>query len=169
MRRGMEEGTTYYGIEHRGHLYLPGCVPHTPQSLGSGFFRGGDGSVSEAEPGSAVGSAARGAVGSGETAPSIVDGGAELPLSATGMEPVLLLLSCSRLIAVVCLANLAPGNSTKSRAALCGMTRCVEGRLPGRSPRSRSVPIRCEIGRFGCFRADSGAVLGQSLLENLTR
>ena len=46
---GLGDGMTltYYGSEQRGHLYLAGCVPHTPQSLGSGFVRGGaDGSGS---------------------------------------------------------------------------------------------------------------------------
>lgn len=75
-------------MEHRGHLYLPGCVPHTPQSLGSGFFGGDDGLASEPDPGFATGSPSRGAVRSGETAPSIVDCSAGLPSSAAGMAQI---------------------------------------------------------------------------------
>jgi hypothetical protein len=90
---------TYYGSAQRGHLYLPGCVPHTPQSLGSGRFGGGDGSASD--PGSATGPSADGAVGSGETAPSLAGccASSGLSLLAAGMAPlVLLLLFCPRLI-----------------------------------------------------------------------
>lgn len=91
---GLSDGMTYYGSEHRGHLYFPGCVPHTPQSLGSGFFRGGDGSASGSCFRSVARSAARAAVGSGETAPSMADCWAEISLSAAGITTVLLLSVC---------------------------------------------------------------------------
>lgn len=98
---------TYYGREHRGHLYLPGCAPHTPQSLGSGFFGGDDGSAPEPKPkpGSATGSASRGAVRSGETAPSIVDCGAGLPSSAAGMAQIPLVPFWPGVIALLRLIN----------------------------------------------------------------
>ncbi len=89
---------TYYGNEHRGHLYLPGCVPQTPQSLGSGCFRGGDGSAAGGSSGSAGGSAVRGAVvGSGETAPRVADG--RRGLSRDGMVSLSLLSLRPRFIA----------------------------------------------------------------------
>jgi hypothetical protein len=98
---------TYYGMEHRGHLYLPGCAPHTPQSLGSGFFGGDDGSASEpkSEPGFATGSALRGAVRSGETAPSNADRSAGLPSSAAGMAQMPLVPFWPGIIALLRLIN----------------------------------------------------------------
>lgn len=70
----------YYGIEHRGHLYLPGWVPHTPQSLGSGFFSlsGDDTSASVPAGGFAVGADA---LGSGEPRPSMAGCGTVASLS----------------------------------------------------------------------------------------
>lgn len=77
---------TYYGMEHRGHLYLPGWAPHTPQSLGSGIFLVGNaGSVFTLAGGSAAGAAE---LGSGETGLSIVGCGAEISLSVLLLLPL---------------------------------------------------------------------------------
>lgn len=95
------KGSTYYGIEHRGHLYFPGCAPHTPQIFGSSFFGEGDGdSASEAGFRSAARSVAGGAVSSGEDAPSIVDCRAGLLLFAAGITLMLLFPSWPKLMTI---------------------------------------------------------------------
>ena len=131
----------YYGMEHRGHLYFPGSVPHTPQSLGSGFFRGGDGSALEDNSGSAAGSAALGAVGSGETAPSMA--GCGTGLSWVGMVSLAPPPFCPRLIALLCCVFMACARDL-TRPLSLGFVR-DDTRLSW--SRTRSVPIRCEIGR----------------------
>ena len=97
---------TYYGSEQRGHLYLPGWVPHTPHSLGSGFFRGGDAGSAAAvlKLGSAAeGSAGGGAVGSGESEPRAVDEATAVSLE--GMSPLSGSPVCPRLMAGTRLAR----------------------------------------------------------------
>ena len=148
----------YYGMEHRGHLYLPGCVPQTPQSLGSGCFRGGDGSALEGSSGSTGGSAARGAVvGSGETAPRVADG--RRGLSRDGMVSLSLLSLRPGFIArSLYSGDVCPVHDGSARILPEYFSGFWSEMIRGRLWRgTRSVPIKCEIGRFGWSRAGNAA------------
>ena len=81
---GMGAVLTYYGKEHRGHLYLACCVPHTPQSLGPGFACGGEDGAGAGSGSAAGGSAAGAVLGSG----AMVGCDARGSLSAGGTEPL---------------------------------------------------------------------------------